>query len=74
MSMKDKPFLVPRPVYEMLPSIYIVLGLLSIFVLSTRLAVTSGLVLILIGGLLVVQRRNYRSDSQAINQHRTNEE
>lgn len=72
--MKERTFLIPRPVYEILPTLYIGLGLISIFLLSSRLAVTSGLVLILIGGLLIVQRRNYRSDSQAINQHQTNEE
>ncbi|MDH5180636.1 MAG: hypothetical protein OEZ39_02860 [Gammaproteobacteria bacterium] len=73
--MKGKSFQLPKPLYESLPAIYILLGAGSIFLVSTRLAVTSGLMLILIGGLIIVQRRNYRSESQAINRHvRQNDE
>lgn len=68
--MKGKSFRLPKPVYEFLPACYILLGIASIVLVASRLAVTSGLMLILIGGLILVQRRNYRSDSQAINQHR----
>lgn len=68
--MTNQNRLLPKPVYEILPALYIATGLVGIFIISSKLAVTAGLVLILIGGLIIVQRRNYRSAKQAINQNR----
>jgi len=68
--MKKNRHRLPKPVYECLPYFYIIAGAACVAFLFSGLAISAGLLLIFVGLVLIFQRYNYRSDSQAINQHK----
>ena len=71
-SMQKKKFLLPKAIYESLPLLYITMGLLVVFTLSSTLALISGAILALMGLLIWQLRRNYRSPYQALTRNLRN--
>ncbi|MDH5408693.1 MAG: hypothetical protein OEZ33_03125 [Gammaproteobacteria bacterium] len=67
--MKPTRHRLPKPIYECLPYCYILLGIFIAYSISSSFAIICGALLIAIGLVLLIQRHNYRSDSQAITQH-----
>jgi len=67
--MQKKKFLLPKAIYEALPLFYMLMGLLVVFTLYSTLAWVSGSVLAIMGLLIFLLRRNYRSPHQALSQN-----
>lgn len=55
---------IPKPVYESLPVLYVIAGIATIISTSDLIALGSGLLLALAGLLILVIRRNYRAAQQ----------
>ena len=52
---------IPKPVYETLPVLYVVAGIATIISTNDPVALGSGLLLAVAGLLILVIRRNYRA-------------
>ena len=52
---------IPKPVYETLPVLYVIAGIATIISTSDPVALGSGLLLAISGLLILVIRRNYRA-------------
>lgn len=55
---------IPKPVYESLPVLYVIAGIATIVSTRDPIALGSGLLLALAGLLILVIRRNYRAAQQ----------
>ena len=56
---------IPKPIYEILPILYVVVGILTITSTEGMIAVGSGVLLTLAGLLILLIRRNYRAARKA---------
>lgn len=56
----------PRLIYETCPFLYIIGGITAILVEQSLLAISSGLILIAGGALILILRRNYRAIRQSL--------
>jgi len=57
--------MIPKPIYEMLPVIYVVGGILAMISVQSMTSFISGLVMGISGLLVLTMRRNYRSSIAA---------
>jgi len=53
--------MIPKPIYEMLPVIYVVGGIFAMMYVQSMASFISGLVMGISGLLVLSMRRNYRS-------------
>ncbi|NNF95438.1 MAG: hypothetical protein HKM94_00735 [Halobacteria archaeon] len=56
---------IPKPIYEIIPILYVVTGIITITSTDGFIALSSGLLLTIAGLLILVIRRNYRAARKA---------
>jgi len=61
--------MIPKPIYEILPVIYIVGGILAMISVQSMTSFISGLVMGVVGLLVLTMRRNYRSNESQKNKY-----
>jgi hypothetical protein len=56
--------MIPKPIYELLPTFYVLCGITAMLVIESFMSFISGLLMGLSGVLIVFMRRNYRLSKQ----------
>ncbi len=60
--------IIPRPVYELLPVLYVIAGIAAITTVDSIMSFVSGILLGISGIVVMVLRRNYRAAQKAYQQ------
>ena len=59
--------MLPKPVYELIPSLYIIAGIAAIYTVDSFMTFISGILLGGSGIVILFLRRNYRTNREKIN-------